>query len=164
MGFSSFFFSKKNKKKKKNSPTTFSSLAILGVQSRMVASDFSEIVCVGIEHAESPEWTPAWKKRGRRRRNREREKKKKNREGEKWKVESLMGVEEKENPEKKKRRELLSPINTCSMCCMMPQIVTFPSLSQRASTSISSARSRYCFFCWWRRSGKRERKKNERER
>jgi hypothetical protein len=36
-----------------------SSLAIFGVQSRIVASDFSEIVCVGIEHAESPEWTPA---------------------------------------------------------------------------------------------------------
>ena len=50
---------KQEKKSKKDSPTTFSSLAILGVQSRMVASDFSEIVCVGIEHAESPEWTPA---------------------------------------------------------------------------------------------------------
>ena len=37
-------------------------------------------------------------------------------------------------------------ILTCSMCCMMPQIVTLPSLSQSASTSISSARSRYCFF------------------
>lgn len=31
----------------------------------------------------------------------------------------------------------------CSICCMMPQMTTLPSLSQRASTSNSSARSRY---------------------
>ena len=31
----------------------------------------------------------------------------------------------------------------CSMCCMMPQMVTLPSLSHSASTSSSSARSMY---------------------
>jgi len=51
--------SRDGRKTRVDSPTTLSSLAIFGVQSRIVASDFSEIVCVGIEHAESPEWTPA---------------------------------------------------------------------------------------------------------
>ena len=31
----------------------------------------------------------------------------------------------------------------CSICCMIPQMVTLPSLSHRASTSSSSARSMY---------------------
>ena len=71
-------------------PTTPRARAMAGVHSRMVARAASGMVWVGMEQAESPEWTPA-----------------------------------------------------CSMCCRMPAIATAPSLSHSASTSISSARSRY---------------------
>mmetsp|Transcript_7072 Transcript_7072/g.14105 ORF Transcript_7072/g.14105 Transcript_7072/m.14105 type:complete len:228 (-) Transcript_7072:225-908(-) len=69
---------------------TPSSLAIFGVQSRIMSKHSSLMVCGGMEHAESPEWTPA-----------------------------------------------------CSICCMIPQITTLPSASAKASTSNSSALSRY---------------------
>mmetsp|Transcript_894 Transcript_894/g.2081 ORF Transcript_894/g.2081 Transcript_894/m.2081 type:complete len:325 (-) Transcript_894:2193-3167(-) len=71
-------------------PTTLSSLAILGVQSRTWASTSSVMVCVGMMQALSPLCTPA-----------------------------------------------------SSMCSMMPQMTTLPSLSARQSTSISTAPLRY---------------------
>jgi hypothetical protein len=71
-------------------PTTPKASATSLVHSRMTAKVSSGMDCVGIEHAESPEWMPA-----------------------------------------------------CSMCSMMPQMTTLPWESRSASTSSSTARSRY---------------------